>query len=729
MSLELKNKKLIRLIFILTITPLLAAIIFFWARDSIWNIWDYKVLDLAYKQAVEHGYGPELSDKILYLAINDSTYKYFGKNILDRADMARVNEAISRLDIRALAYDIIFARPSSSESDMRFESSIRQLGSVYLPIGFDYSEEMKPFKWESGAAYERFRSYLNKPVEEGISSPYYADWALMQTDDLSLAAFSSGHISPLIDSDGIYRHMIMLLKVDDLYFPAISLSMFLNYAGVPFEKVIVRWGKEIVIPSIQGSKLDQDVIIPIDNKGVAFIPFGQVWDRDFEKMGLQTLLELAKDEDLQGNLREYYEEKFVFIGDISIGISDLGQTPLEKDVPLMIMHTAMLNGLLTNTFYKEMPFAHGIILMTILCVLLGVSALSKRSWVLYCTGVIILGGIAGLTWFQFIRFSLLPVATLTGGFLFVFFSLIIGIGMAVSKERSFIRDTFSRYVPKKVVSHLLENPSLLKLGGEERVASVLFSDIAGFTTISENMSPSELVNLLNEYLTEMTGIILGEGGIIDKYQGDAIMAEFGVPIHAANNADMAVRAGLRMQRRLKELRQDWSGRNLPELRCRVGINTGMMIVGNMGSNQFSDYTVIGDAVNLASRLEGANKRYNTNLMVSESTHENLTPGMFKTRLLDVIKVKGKNRAVKVFEVYGETSDTPDENQDPYYETYHRAFELYLARKFSSARDAFVNALSMRPGDPAAMGMVERIDVINSDELPPDWDGSIALTSK
>ena len=151
------------------------------------------------------------------------------------------------------------------------------------------------------------------------------------------------------------------------------------------------------------------------------------------------------------------------------------------------------------------------------------------------------------------------------------------------------------------------------------------------------MTPPDLVNLLNEYLTEMTNIVLEEGGIIDKYQGDAIMAEFGVPVPAPDHADMAVRTGLRMQRCLKKLRKEWAQKGLPSLRCRVGINTGPMIIGNMGSNQVFDYTVIGDAVNLASRLEGANKRYNTFLMISESTYEKLTPGMFKTRVLDIVK--------------------------------------------------------------------------------------------
>ena len=181
-------------------------------------------------------------------------------------------------------------------------------------------------------------------------------------------------------------------------------------------------------------------------------------------------------------------------------------------------------------------------------------------------------------------------------------------------------------MPEKVVDTLLGSPEMLKLGGEERVMSVLFSDLAGFTTLSEKMTPTQLVHLLNHYLTEMTDIVLAEGGIIDKYEGDAIMAEFGAPLPLPDHADRAVRTGLKMQRRLKELREIWKGQGLPELRCRVGINTGAMIVGNMGSNQVFDYTVIGDSVNLASRLEGANKRYNTYLMISEFTLDCLTPG-------------------------------------------------------------------------------------------------------
>jgi len=341
----------------------------------------------------------------------------------------------------------------------------------------------------------------------------------------------------------------------------------------------------------------------------------------------------------------------------------------------------------------------------------------------------VLASIIGLTWIQFTRFSLFPIVTAGSSFLLIFFGLVMGLQVAISRDQAFIRNAFSKYVPETVVNELLLHPELLKLGGEERVLSVLFSDLEGFTTISEKMSPTALVHLLNEYLTEMTTIVFAEGGIIDKYEGDAIIAEFGAPIPVPNHADMAVRAGLKMQRRLSELRETWLEQGLPEIRCRVGINTGPMVIGNMGSLQVFDYTVIGDSANLAARLESANKQYHTFLMISEFTYEQLSSDLFRARVLDVIKVKGKSKAVKVFEVYGEGSETIDPNDLLYYQTYDEAFEAYLSRKFALAQEKFLLALSLRPNDRAAKEMISRINSLNIDDLPDDWDGSVTLTSK
>ncbi len=729
MNSVLRSSRHLRLIAFAAAGAALAATLALLSLGTVWTEYDYKVLDLFYRKIVQLGRGPKQSPQVVYVTITDRTYDFFGKSILDRMDLALVNDALSQVGVEAVAYDVIFARPSRPKADERFAEAIRKLGSVYLPIGLDHTVTAGPFRWEEGRAYERFRDYLRKPIERGEARPYFATRALMQLDAFQGAAFNSGHISAYSDPDGVYRHLIMLLRVEEAYFPTLALSMFLDHMRIPFEKIIVHWGESITIPAIKGSFLEKDVVIPIDDRGRAFIPFTAGWDEGFKKMEAHTLLKTMEDETLRGNLTDFYEGKFVLIGDISVGSSDIGHIPLESDVPLIILNASVLNGMLTRTFYQKWSFRDSVILIWLISLFLALSATLRFNWCLYLAGGLLVAGLTGFTWLEFARFQLFPIVTIGGSLLVVFFVLVTTLEVAVGRERSFIKGAFAKYVPETVVDTLLGSPEMLKLGGEERVMSVLFSDLAGFTTLSEKLTPTQLVQLLNHYLTEMTDIVIAEGGIIDKYEGDAIMAEFGAPLPLPDHADRAVRTGLKMQRRLKELREIWKGQGLPELRCRVGINTGAMIVGNMGSNQVFDYTVIGDSVNLASRLEGANKRYNTYLMISEFTLGYLTPGLFRTRVLDVIMVKGKSKAVKVFEIVGENTHPAESNDEIYYKTYEEAFNLYLSREFGEARRKFKEALTRRPDDPAAQDMIRRIDGLDPHRLPPDWDGSIALTSK
>jgi adenylate cyclase len=243
------------------------------------------------------------------------------------------------------------------------------------------------------------------------------------------------------------------------------------------------------------------------------------------------------------------------------------------------------------------------------------------------------------------------------------------------------------------------------------------------------MKSTELVPFLNEYLSEMTDIIINEKGTIDKYIGDAILAEFGAPIPMEDHANTAVTTAISMQRKIKELNKNWESREFPLLRSRIGINTGQVIIGNMGSDRVFDYTVIGDPVNLASRLESANKRYNTLIMISEFTYKEIDKDKFKTRILDVIKVKGKTRAVKVYEVCGFTSDYFSDQDNDYYKLYEEAFNLYLGKNFAKAKELFERSLLSRPNDPASQQMLTRIKNIEDRELDENWDGSIMLLEK
>ncbi len=296
------------------------------------------------------------------------------------------------------------------------------------------------------------------------------------------------------------------------------------------------------------------------------------------------------------------------------------------------------------------------------------------------------------------------------------------------RERAQIRGMFAQYVPEAVVAELIKNPDLLVLGGEEREMSALFSDVEGFTSISEHLSPTQLVELLNEYLTEMTQCITDEGGIIDKYEGDAIIAEFGAPIPCEDHAPRAARAALRMQERLAEMRQDWARRGKPQLKARVGINSGTMVVGNMGSRQIFDYTAMGDAMNLASRLEGVNKFYGSYILLSGESWRRLD-GRFLGRQLDAVRVKGKREAVDLWEILGRADGSDAKLQEARASRWREARERYLARDFAAALAAFEALSRELPEDGPPQALAARCRAFLESPPPADWDGVQTMTEK
>ena len=354
MSFELKNNKRLLLAPVLSLSMLAAVMLLFLVHGNIWTQWDYRALDFFYRKAVSTGRGPALSSQIVYLLFTDNSYQYYQKNILDRKEFAEMNKILSAFTPEAVAYDIIFARTSRPDADRIFAESLRQLDAVYLPFGLALNGANLPFQWEAGTAYELLRNeYIKTPIETRDGEPFYATRGLMQLDGLSEASSSSGHISATPDADGVFRHMVMVVKIDEGYVPALALSMLLDYSGVDFESVLIEWGHEIVIPAASKGNLDNDIHIPIDRQGRTFIPFAGKWNQGFPKMEAHSLIEFYADENLRGNLNDFFEGKFVFIGDISTGASDIGHTPLEGNTPLIVLHTAMLNGMLNNTFYGK----------------------------------------------------------------------------------------------------------------------------------------------------------------------------------------------------------------------------------------------------------------------------------------------------------------------------------------------------------------------------------------
>jgi adenylate cyclase len=260
-----------------------------------------------------------------------------------------------------------------------------------------------------------------------------------------------------------------------------------------------------------------------------------------------------------------------------------------------------------------------------------------------------------------------------------------------------IKAMFSTYVNPSVVDELLANPEKLALGGARKELTVLFSDIEGFTTIAQTLEPERLVALLNEYLDAMSAVIFRHNGTLDKYEGDAIMAFWGAPVPQSDHALRACRTALSMRNALADLNRRWLAEGRPAFHVRIGINTGVMVVGNMGSSGKFAYTVIGDTVNLASRLEGANKEYRSTIMVSRRTYE-LVREEILGRELDVIAVKGRSEAVEVYELLAPREELTEPAFHAFLSVYEEGMRLYHERRWAEASSAFGRAMELRPGD-------------------------------
>jgi adenylate cyclase len=329
------------------------------------------------------------------------------------------------------------------------------------------------------------------------------------------------------------------------------------------------------------------------------------------------------------------------------------------------------------------------------------------------------------------RFTWVPVGASTLSGILSYVGSVAYVAVVEGREKRFIKGAFSKHVSPELVDEIAENPALLQLGGQKRRLSLLFSDLSGFTTLSENMDPEELLALLNQYLDDMTKIVLEEGGFLDKYIGDAIMAFWNAPRDVPDHADRAMRTAVVMQRHMSELNRRWREANPAheDLRVRIGVHTGEVVVGNVGGEQRFEYSAIGDPVNLAARLEPANKSYDTLNMVSQVTLEAGDPAKYRVRELDYIAVKGKGEPVKVYELL----ELAGVHLPPEREEAIRLFELGMAaykhRDWAGAKDRFGAALAVCPTDGPSRVYVERC----ADHLvappPPDWDFVVRRTEK
>jgi adenylate cyclase len=418
------------------------------------------------------------------------------------------------------------------------------------------------------------------------------------------------------------------------------------------------------------------------------------------------------------------------LGQTNTGSTDIGINPFDNEYKNIGTHASVANTILTQDFIAETPAWISSLAAIILTALLVLALRNTKPRTTILAGisacVVVLGAAMGIFALFGLYIAVLPPLL---SIIFTFLALTFIQFLTTEREKGFIRNAFSHYLSEDVIKDIVGNPDKLKLGGELRHMTAMFTDIKGFSTISEKLSPEALVHLLNEYLTGMSDLVLDLGGTIDKYEGDAIISFFGAPLDLPDHALKACQAAIRMKKAESALNLRFLDQGLApsNLLTRIGINSGDMVVGNMGTIKKMNYTIMGDSVNLAARLEGVNKQYGTWLCISEDTMNEAKSGI-EVRRLDRIRVVGKSQPIKIFELIDEKGML-DQQRIEIIGLYEAALTIYESRKWDEADAAFKKVLAMDPEDGPSKTYLERIAKYQKTPPPDDWDGVFNLTVK
>jgi adenylate cyclase len=587
-----------------------------------------------------------------------------------RAVHSMLLDYLARAPAKVIAYDIVFSDAdtrsgfafggstmSGAASDRMLADSVKAAGNVILVADASYDAEVENLTLPD-AGYP-----LDAP---GI---YELRGVLPPVKVLNDAAASLGHNRFVLDPDGPLRHTIPFVRTQHRAVPSLGVAAALRAGGirpqdVHLDAVGLRFGDRLMPLSPRRVKADQGVVsflwAPIDFRGPALLD--DLKSRTYPTYAFFDLL-YSEQQILEAQTPKVdpalFRDKIVFVGTTASGLFDVFETPFSNGkMPGVQIHAAVADDILSNRFIREAGGAVRIASVVAAAVAVGLIATALPAW---WAAAATLALLVVVSWIGTRLFSAGYWLNLSQPILASSFALFGGVAYQYffeGREKRKMKKLFGQYVSKDVYEQLVANPALARLGGQRREMTVLFSDIRGFTTVSERGQPEEIVGMLNEYFTRMVDIVFAHHGTLDKFVGDMVMALFGAPLDDAQHADHAVDAALAMITALGELNQRWKAEGRAELDIGIGVNTGAMIAGNIGSDAIMSYTVIGDAVNLGSRLESLNKQYGTRIIISDATRQRLGRA-YRLRPLGDVVVKGKTQPVAIFEVVGRETVTQE----------------------------------------------------------------------
>ena len=663
---------------------------------------------------------------------------------------AMLDQLFDRYKVGVVGFDIVFAERDESsglgvlqdlgqkelKSDAQYQAILKQL-TPQLEFDRVFADKLKGravvlgyyfSDLKSEHAMARTSGELPKPVLPAGTfkgrNVQFTKWTGYGANlaEFQQAAASGGHFNPLPDDDGVTRRVPMLVEYNGAYYESLSMAVVRLGLGLP---QVVPGFAENKLWSKNYSGLEwidmQSVRIPVDDLVAALVPY----------RGKQGSYEYISATDvLRGDAPlEDLKNKIVLVGTTAPGLYDLRSAPVANVYPGVEIHANLISGMLDGNIKQRPSYVLGAEVILLLLSGVGMALLLPMINPLRATLLTIaaIGATFAVNVWVWAGGNL--VLPLASGLLMisVLFALNMSYGFFVeSRAKRQITGLFGQYVPPELVDEMSKDPEAFSMQGESRELSVLFTDVRGFTTISEGMDPKELSRLMNEFLTPLTRVIYKYRGTIDKYMGDCIMAFWGAPLNDPQHARNAVMAGMEMHYVLAELQTRFKENGWPPIHIGVGINTGRMSVGNMGSEVRLAYTVMGDAVNLASRLEGITKQYGAKTIVGEDTRA-ATPE-FAFRELDRVKVKGKEAPVAIFEPLGLSNELGKPVQDEL-KLWNQVLKQYRNRDWDMAELQLINLIKANSGSALYARFLERIAFFRRNPPAPTWDGSWTFETK
>lgn len=617
----------------------------------------------------------------------------------NRTYFAKVLKNINKYDPKVVAFDIFFKSSKDPDQDEQFAD---ELAKTDIPILV-------------------FRDY----PQEGVDEYFFNDSPIEPPNklfsDLENVTIAANDVLP-DDDEVIRRAMPAIFNTNE---NKIIETIPFSIAG----RVLGSTIPSSVNPDFSSSYND----VPLEDGQMLIRYFSS--PNSTKQYETFSFLDVFNEQYINADPEQYFKDKIVLVGVSDPYFNDNHFTPVsDTPMPGVEIHANAAQTILDQDFLRNMTPLEKSALITLLAFLSAfIFMFTRIRWsLLFLFAVPAAYAFAAKPLFNaglipdMVHPYLVIAVTFVAAYIYRYFTEF--------KEKSALKGAFSKYVSPAVMDEIMSAPQKLTLGGEKREITVLFTDIAHFTSISEKLSPESLVALLNEYLEAMTDVIMAEGGTIDKYEGDAIMAYFGAPLGQADHAVRACTTALKMREKLTELLNKWKndpplpgGEKKPEIDFRCGLSMGEAIVGNVGSKSRLEYTAIGDIVNLGSRLEGANKKYLTNVLVSEATYEAVKEH-FEAREIDIIRVVGKAKPIKVYELLNYKGKLVPEAVE-LLRLYNEGIQMYHERNFEGALTKFTQLLGKYPSDGPSKLYKQRCDVLKDIPPPEDWDGVFELGSK